>query len=454
MTTTAKRFTGFLLALAVALAFLPLLSEKTFAEEVDTTIDGFSVKLYIDSPESASVFITGYTGSEKDVVLPTHVIYNGTKFPVIAVGDKAFKGNNSITSVVVPAGYDYIGKEAFYGCTNLEEVTLGDTGSYYFSSAGSGDNNNAFAGCPKLKTYRLGRIKYDGDISTGLGIGKDANDNNISGVTVYLVSGSGFERYINNENNKRSKEEEIKVNPETNPAAKANITKVIPGSGGGKGEDGTPYGKGTSAAVVDKAVTSWSKETDPAGTVYSGLQAKLTKVTKSNLKLTWKKVGGAKKYVIYGNQCGTKNKYKKLTTTTKTAMTFKKVAGKKVKAGTYYKFMVVALDGTNRVVSSSKTVHAATLGGKVGNDKLVKTAAKKNKVALKKGKTFNLKAKAVPQSKKLKVKRHRVLKYETTNKKVATVNAKGIIKGTGKGSCFVYAYAQNGVAAKIKVTVK
>ncbi len=126
----------------------------------------------------------------------------------------------------------------------------------------------------------------------------------------------------------------------------------------------------------------------------------------------------------------------------------------KVKKGTYYKFMVVALDRNNKVLSTSKIIHVATKGGKVGNDKKVTTKAKKNKVTLKKGKTFKLRAKAVPQSKKLKVKRHRKVSYESSNPKVAKVTAKGVIKARSKGTCYVYAYAQNGVMAKVKVTVK
>ena len=203
--------------------------------------------------------------------------------------------------------------------------------------------------------------------------------------------------------------------------------------------------------AVDIAITTANTD-DPEGTEFSLIQAKASKVTNTSIKLAWK--GNAKKYVIYGNKCGTKNNYKKLATTTKKSYTFKKIAGSKVKKGTYYKFIVVAFDKNNEVISVSKTVHTATTGGKVGNDKSVKTAAKKNTVALKKGKTFNLKAKAVPASNKLKVKRHRKMAYESSNTKIATVNSKGIIKAKKKGTCYVYAYTQNGVLAKIKVTVK
>ena len=81
---------------------------------------------------------------------------------------------------------------------------------------------------------------------------------------------------------------------------------------------------------------------------------------------------------------------------------------------------------------------------------MIVTKAKK----LKKGKKLSLKAKAVPQSKKLKVRKHVGVRYETTNKKIATLTAKGVVKAKKKGTCYVYAYAQNGVFKKIKVVVK
>ena len=110
------------------------------------------------------------------------------------------------------------------------------------------------------------------------------------------------------------------------------------------------------------------------------------------------------------------------------------------------------------VVSTSKTVHVATTGGKIGNYKKVNTAARKNKITLKikdkKKKIFKLKAKAVNASKKLKVKKHRGIKYECSNKKIAAVSSKGVIIAKKKGTCYVYVYAQSGTAAKIKVTVR
>ncbi len=235
-------------------------------------------------------------------------------------------------------------------------------------------------------------------------------------------------------------------------------TESLPARNNQVAADGTKVGAGASEEVANKAITTITNDKDPAGSAFGLLKVKSTKQTKTSVTVTWSKVKGAKKYVVYGNTCG-KTKLKKLATIKSNSFVAKKVInnkGKKVKVkkGTYYKFIIVALNGNRDVVSTSKIIHVATKGGKVGNDKSVTTKAKKNKVTVKVGKTFALKAKAIPASKKLKVKRHRVIAYESSNKAIATVSAKGVIKGKKKGTCYVYAYAQDGICKKVTVTVK
>ncbi|MBO4862998.1 MAG: Ig-like domain-containing protein [Eubacterium sp.] len=206
---------------------------------------------------------------------------------------------------------------------------------------------------------------------------------------------------------------------------------------------------GNTIEDVEAVILALPNDNDPAGSDFATLQAKASKVTKNSIKLTWKKVEGAASYYIYGNKCGVKNKYKRIKVVSKTTFT-----QKKLKKGTYYKYLIVAVDKDGKVLSTSKTIHAATTGGKVGNAKSLTTKAKKNKVTLKKGKTFKLKAKQKAANKKLKVKKHRPIQYESTNPAVATVNTSGKIKAVGKGKCDIYVYAQNGITKKIKVTVK
>ncbi len=199
-----------------------------------------------------------------------------------------------------------------------------------------------------------------------------------------------------------------------------------------------------SQQVVDQQITTRKSDADLAGSSFNLLQAKASKVTKSSIKLTWKKVTGASVYTVYGNKCGKNNQYIKIADVKGTSYTAKKLA-----KGTYYKYMIVA-GSAGKTIAISKTIHAATSGKKVGNYTKVKVA--KKTITLKAGKTAAVKAKA--KAGKLKVKKHRGIAYESSNEAVASVSKAGKIKALKKGTCYVYAYAQNGVYAKVKVVVK
>ena len=225
----------------------------------------------------------------------------------------------------------------------------------------------------------------------------------------------------------------------------------------GLSADGTALGAGADSGVAEEFLASYKKETDPAGSSFSALRFKASKVGTASITLAWKKVSGAKKYVLYGARCGN-NKLMKVAAlkASKSKYAWKKLAGKKLSSGKYYKAVMVAVGADGKVLATSKVMHAATAGGKVSNVKAVTTNAKKNAVALAKGKTFKLEGKAVPASAKLALKNHRKAEvlYESSNKKIATVTSKGVVKGKKAGTCYVYAYAQDGTFARIKVTVK
>ena len=213
---------------------------------------------------------------------------------------------------------------------------------------------------------------------------------------------------------------------------------------------------GVSDKSADKTITNMNSEKDPSGSEFTKLMLKSPKQTKKAITLKWTKVSGAKKYVVYANKCGKTNKPKKLATVTGTSKTFSKVAGKNIKKGTYYKFIVVALDKNSDVVSTSKLIHVATKGGKIGDHKSVtiKKAVIKKARNLRKGSSLKLGAKMVPRSKKLKVQKHVGVRYESTNTNVATVSSKGVVKAKHNGKCYVYAFAENGIYKKVTVIVK
>ena len=215
--------------------------------------------------------------------------------------------------------------------------------------------------------------------------------------------------------------------------------------------DGDPKDPG-SVAGTEKKIKAIKNDGDLTGSAFRPLCLSSKKVTKNTIKLNWKKVSGADGYIIYGNKCGAKKAMKKLADLPASKVTWNY---KKLKKGTYYKILILAYkvkDGSRQVKASSSTIHVATSGGKVGNHKAVKL--NKSKITLKKGKSFKLKATAVAANKKKTVKKHKAIRFESTNKKIAKVSKNGKITAKKKGTCYVYAYAQNGVCKKIKVTVQ
>ena len=79
----------------------------------------------------------------------------------------------------------------------------------------------------------------------------------------------------------------------------------------------------------------------------------------------------------------------------------------------------------------------------------------KARLTLKAGRSSTLKAtlKGVKSGMKL-VAHVTKVRFYSTDANVATVDAKGNVKAVAKGSCTIYAIANNGVRSKVKVNVK
>lgn len=87
----------------------------------------------INSPDTNTVAITGYTGTGGEIFIPAVI---GQK-NVTTIEDEAFRGNKDLTKVIIPDGIRSIGNSSFYNCINLTEVVLGSNltsiGNYSFS---------------------------------------------------------------------------------------------------------------------------------------------------------------------------------------------------------------------------------------------------------------------------------------------------------------------------------
>lgn len=145
--------------------------------------------------------------------------------------------------------------------------------------------------------------------------------------------------------------------------------------------------------------------------------------------LSWLKVKNVSGYEIYWSYCNGKSKYRLLKCSSQTKQTHKKLNNKKK-----YKYFVAAcrmVDGKKVYVAKSNELHVAMSADKDTNAKAVKVH--KTKITLKKGKKFTIKAKLVKENKIKKLVKHTAAyRYYSTNKKIAAVRKKGVVKAKKK----------------------
>lgn len=177
------------------------------------------------------------------------------------------------------------------------------------------------------------------------------------------------------------------------------------------------------------------------------------KGTGTRIDLTWAKVKGATGYDVYWSYCNGKNNFNKLANVPKS----QKYADKNLNNKREYKYFTVAykMSGGKKVyLGRTNTVHVAMPQASKTN--VLKVTVNKTKANLAKGKTFKITKKVKLENPKKKALNHLTKKerFITSNAKVATVSSAGDIKAVRKGTCTVYVMSENGVCAKIKVTVK
>ena len=87
--------------------------------------------------------ITEYTGEAESLAVPARL----DRHAVTSIGDEAFAGRDSLTSITLPDSLMSIGNDAFAGCESLLSITLPDS----LESIGDG----ALSGCVLLESIML-----------------------------------------------------------------------------------------------------------------------------------------------------------------------------------------------------------------------------------------------------------------------------------------------------------
>ncbi|MDE7424236.1 MAG: leucine-rich repeat protein [Lachnospiraceae bacterium] len=89
--------------------------------------------------------------TKKKVTIPATITYNGQKYKVTSIGEKAFSGNKKVTTVTIGKNVTDIGAKAFYKCTKLAKITI--------PSKVNKIGKQAFQGCSKLKNITIKTTK-------------------------------------------------------------------------------------------------------------------------------------------------------------------------------------------------------------------------------------------------------------------------------------------------------
>ncbi len=86
---------------------------------IHDTLDGLEYAVCIDDEGNKYITISGYNGSNTDVVIPEYIEVNGEQIVVKKISNNAFEDNTKITSIYIPDSVTIIREYAFYHCSNL-----------------------------------------------------------------------------------------------------------------------------------------------------------------------------------------------------------------------------------------------------------------------------------------------------------------------------------------------
>ena len=90
----------------------------------------------IVSPTSVSVFGDNRIKYSGNVTVPDRVDYNGKTYKITRIGQRSFENNTGLTSITLGSLVEFIGINAFIGCSSLNTVTsLNPTPPYLAASS-------------------------------------------------------------------------------------------------------------------------------------------------------------------------------------------------------------------------------------------------------------------------------------------------------------------------------
>ena len=142
----------------------------------DFTLDGYYFKIrstnevevtykkhgvYVSNGNIVGEEYSGSGGSDKNIIIPSSVVYNGRSYSVTSIGEHAFGYSNSLESIIIPNSVKSIGDGAFGGCFKLTSITLPNSITYisqYAFSTGWGSYcenlTEIYVPCGEIKWFQ------------------------------------------------------------------------------------------------------------------------------------------------------------------------------------------------------------------------------------------------------------------------------------------------------------
>ena len=112
-----------------------------------TTIQVIDGLKYIIYTEQNCAALIGNKYTQKEIVIPASITWEGKKYPVTELGAKCFEDCSSLTSVTIPSSVTSLGKNCFGGCSSLTSVTIPSS----VTSLGS----RCFSWCSRLTSITI-----------------------------------------------------------------------------------------------------------------------------------------------------------------------------------------------------------------------------------------------------------------------------------------------------------
>ena len=114
---------------------------QSVGDEIAISYGNYYLKFSITNNSPAECYVSGFSGEPVNVTIPSTVTISGKEYSVTSIGNSAFSGCSSLTSIEIPNSVTYIENWAFKYCSSLTSIEIPNSvtsiESYVFNNCSS-----------------------------------------------------------------------------------------------------------------------------------------------------------------------------------------------------------------------------------------------------------------------------------------------------------------------------